>query len=275
MNGYQYEHACAAYLRKKGFRKVQVTQASRDRGADIIAFRKKEKCAVQCKYYQSPVGNKAVQEVYAAATFYGCDRAIVMTNSTFTRGAVELAESLQVELMPGVDFEKRRGLWKALFVLTLLLLIGSVYLLAARPEMPDWLSFLTKDGGKIPDGIVMTAAGVFALLCLFSVFRLSRPVALTERVADNVKADEESPEEETPESEAPASEPFDPEAYSVLYDLVNIAERSYHETEDPDEREAIYETLESAYAVLIGHEEELPEEWESPSRRWEELRKEE
>ena len=53
---------------------------------------------------------------------------------------------------------------------------------------------------------------------------------------------------------------FSVEEYSVLYDLINIAEQSFHESDDEDERESIRETLESAYSVLIGHEEELPEE---------------
>ena len=103
MDGYEFENVCAEYLRAHGFRKVLVTQASRDQGADIIAQRKKEKYAFQCKYYSTPVGNKAVQEVYAAAAFYGCDCAAVMTNNTFTKGARELAESLGVELMPGIE----------------------------------------------------------------------------------------------------------------------------------------------------------------------------
>ena len=60
-----------------------------------------------------------------------------------------------------------------------------------------------------------------------------------------------------------------------MYDLINIAEQSFHESDDEDERESIRETLESAYSVLIAHEEELPEEWDSPSERLEQLRSEE
>lgn len=266
MNGYEYELACAEYLRKKGFRDVSVTQASRDQGADIIAFRKKEKCAVQCKYYQSPVGNKAVQEVYAAATYYGCDRAIVMTNSTFTKGAIELAESLQVELMPGVDFTKRRfGLVDVLLLLVILLLFGMECVIALQPDLPEQLSFLSDLPADLKNPVLFAGIGC---LVLFLVRRITykpyRAISLAEK-----------PEQEDLSANATPQESFSVEEYSVLYDLINIAEQSFHESDDEDERESIRETLESAYSILIEHEEELPEEWDSPSERLEQLRSEE
>ena len=246
MNGYEYERACAEYLRKKGFRDVSVTQASRDQGADIIAFRKKEKCAVQCKYYQSPVGNKAVQEVYAAATYYGCDRAIVMTNSTFTKGAIELAESLQVELMPGVDFSRKRfGLFEALLLLLTAALCGAGYLIAAQADLPEPLSFLSgmqENGSKYLPAI---AVGIgLSVLCL--IWRLTRKPYR----AKGVPADPEAP------ADSSEKKVQTDEEYSVLYDLINIAEKSLRESEDEAERESIRETLERAYSVLAAHEEQ-------------------
>ena len=143
MDGYEFENVCAEYLRAHGFRKVLVTQASRDQGADIIAQRKKEKYAFQCKYYSTPVGNKAVQEVYAAAAFYGCDCAAVMTNNTFTKGARELAESLGVELMPGIEPMKRRfGALDGMMVLPVLFLLSLLAFMLVKPKLPETLSFL-------------------------------------------------------------------------------------------------------------------------------------
>ena len=278
MNGYEYELACAEYLRKKGFRDVSVTQASRDQGADIIAFRKKEKCAVQCKYYQSPVGNKAVQEVYAAATYYGCDRAIVMTNSTFTKGAIELAESLQVELMPGVDFTKRRfGLVDVLLLLVILLLFGMECVIALQPFLPEQLSFLSDLPADLKNPVLFAGIGC---LVLFLVRRLTYKPYRAREIRESAKVPTDSSSEKAAQGDSPDAtttpqEPFSVEDYSVLYDLINIAEQSFHESGDEDERESIRETLESAYSVLIAHEEELPEEWDSPSERLEQLRSEE
>ena len=98
MNGYEYESFCAEYLQSLGFYNVEVTKSSGDQGVDITGYKNGEKYAVQCKYYNSPVGNKAVQEIYSGKAFYGCQRAVVITNNTFTPHAIELANKLNVEL---------------------------------------------------------------------------------------------------------------------------------------------------------------------------------
>ena len=99
MDGYQFEEQCAIILKRKHFSKIEVTKSSGDQGVDIIAYKHRKKYGIQCKYYTYPVGNKAVQEAYAGANFYDCDKVIVMTNTTFTRSAIELAEKLDVELL--------------------------------------------------------------------------------------------------------------------------------------------------------------------------------
>ena len=82
MDVYQFEYQCAEILKRNGFSRVQVTQSSGDQGVDIIAHKHRKKYGIQCKYYSYPVGNKAVQEAYAGANFYDCDKAVVMTNLT-------------------------------------------------------------------------------------------------------------------------------------------------------------------------------------------------
>ena len=47
-----------------------------------------------------PLEIKTVQEAYAGANFYDCDKAVVMTNITFTKSATQLAQKLDVELWP-------------------------------------------------------------------------------------------------------------------------------------------------------------------------------
>lgn len=98
MDGLQFEHRCAELLRYRGFHKVTVTKGSGDQGVDILAQKNGIKFGIQCKYYSHPVGNKAIQEAYAGTDFYDCDKAMVMTNSTFTKAARELADKLEVEL---------------------------------------------------------------------------------------------------------------------------------------------------------------------------------
>lgn len=92
MDGHEFEHFCAQILAKSGFEKVSVTQGSSDQGIDIIAYRDDVKYGFQCKCYSSPIGNHAVQEVFAGKTFYQCHVGVVLTNNYFTRSAIELAK---------------------------------------------------------------------------------------------------------------------------------------------------------------------------------------
>ena len=123
-DGFEFEHRCAAFLKTKGYRKVSVTPPSGDQGIDVIAYKSGVKYGIQCKYYSAPVGNKAVQEAYSGARFYDCDRAVVMTNHTFTKAARELADKLEVELWehcsPGRETGKFRKLIHAFLFLFLL-----------------------------------------------------------------------------------------------------------------------------------------------------------
>ncbi len=102
-NGHEYEYFVAEYLRRTGYSQVEVTKGSSDFGVDVVATKDKIKYAVQCKYYSSPVNLKAVQEVVAGAPLYGCDAAMVVTNNTFTKSAVELAAANGVILLPNIN----------------------------------------------------------------------------------------------------------------------------------------------------------------------------
>lgn len=99
LDGFDYEYHVADSLRLRGYRNVEVTQASGDYGADIICYDKQgNKIAVQCKKYAGSVGIDAVQQVIGAKDFYKCSRAMVITTATFTPAAKNLAEKANVEL---------------------------------------------------------------------------------------------------------------------------------------------------------------------------------
>lgn len=101
MNGHQFEYFCAGLLEKNGFYNVEVTPGSGDQGVDILAEKDSIKYAIQCKHYSSPLSNTPIQEVNAGKIFYKCHVAAVMTNSTFTQGAIDLAQSTGVLLWDG------------------------------------------------------------------------------------------------------------------------------------------------------------------------------
>ncbi len=60
-----YEKLCALLLEKNGW-KTELTKATGDYGADIIASKRGTKIVVQCKQWTDAVGVKAVQEVHSA-----------------------------------------------------------------------------------------------------------------------------------------------------------------------------------------------------------------
>lgn len=98
--GYRYEEKVAKYLKKNGYWRVKVTQASRDLGVDITCRKGLfKKYAVQCKRYSTPVGVQAVQEVVAGKKMYRCNSAMVITNSRFTKAAELLAQKNKVKLI--------------------------------------------------------------------------------------------------------------------------------------------------------------------------------
>lgn len=98
LEGNDFEKFCKTLLEKNGFSEVQITPASGDQGADLLATRDNRRYAIQCKRYSNKLGNRPVQEVYAAQTHYWCDRAVVLTNNYFTESAKELALSTGVLL---------------------------------------------------------------------------------------------------------------------------------------------------------------------------------
>ncbi|MFK5890006.1 MAG: restriction endonuclease [Flavobacteriaceae bacterium] len=93
-----FEESISGIFRNSGWNSRK-TKSTGDQGADVIAKKEDNTCVVQCKLYSSPVGNKAVQEVYSAKNFYQGNIAVVVTNSSFTKSAKQLANSTNVILL--------------------------------------------------------------------------------------------------------------------------------------------------------------------------------
>jgi len=98
MDGWEFEEYIAELLVRNGYHHVEVTRGSGDQGVDILAEKDEISYAIQCKHYTSKIPNKAVQEAYAGARFYGCDVPVVLTNSYFFPSAMELGDEIGVEL---------------------------------------------------------------------------------------------------------------------------------------------------------------------------------
>ena len=94
----QFEQRVADEFQRLGFTSY-TTKGSGDQGADVIADYNGTVHVVQCKMYSGTVGNKAVQEVYAAKGFYNADGAVVVTTGIYSKSANSLAQKLGVILI--------------------------------------------------------------------------------------------------------------------------------------------------------------------------------
>lgn len=89
-----------------GFKKLEATKVKGDFGADLLGERNGEKLVIQVKKYSTPVNLKAVQEVYGAMAHYGAKSCWVVTSSTYTESAVNLAKSTNCTLVDGNDLDR-------------------------------------------------------------------------------------------------------------------------------------------------------------------------
>lgn len=103
LTGVEFETAVGRILSEAGWH-VTATAATGDQGADIIATKGERRVVIQAKRYSAPVGNKAVQEVVGAISFYGGTDGCVVTNSTFTPAARALAQKNNIRLIDGLRF---------------------------------------------------------------------------------------------------------------------------------------------------------------------------
>jgi len=102
MSPAEFEQRCADYLSLKGWH-ARITQYSGDQGVDVIARKSSHVLALQCKLYSSPVGNKAVQEAFAAKAYTGATKVAVVSNQRYTRSARKLASKTGVSLIHFTD----------------------------------------------------------------------------------------------------------------------------------------------------------------------------
>jgi len=104
MTGVEFENFMANVFDKKGY-DVLITPSSGDQGVDLVLTIDERKVAVQLKRYTGPVGNAAVQAVFAGMFHYKAKEAWVITTSTFTKSARQLAKSNRVRLIDGKELE--------------------------------------------------------------------------------------------------------------------------------------------------------------------------
>lgn len=120
MSGPEFERFMADVLRQKGY-EVEETPLSGDQGVDLILpDLDGKRVVIQLKRWTGPVGNNAIQATFAGMAHYQADEGWIITTSTFTKSARELAKSTSVRLID-------------------------------RDELADWLEGLREEEEGTPD----------------------------------------------------------------------------------------------------------------------------
>ena len=99
MTGKEFELFVASLYSHMGYKVEQISTGT-DQGVDIILTDDSGiRFAIQTKRWSKTVGNSAVQEVLGGKRYHRCKYAVVVTNSYFSRQAIELARRSGVKLV--------------------------------------------------------------------------------------------------------------------------------------------------------------------------------
>ncbi len=114
LTGRDFERLVTAVFSKRGYG-VEMTPYVGDWGADVVVSKDGKRTVIQAKRHKGRVGVRAVQEVLGAKGKYKADEMLVVTNSTYTKHAIELARANGVELWARDDLVnelERLAQWK-------------------------------------------------------------------------------------------------------------------------------------------------------------------
>jgi restriction endonuclease Mrr len=91
MTGLEFERFLARLLSRMGYQNLQITPIN-DQGGDLVGTSPQGlRTVVQAKRWKNALGISVVQELLGAMLHYGCHQGLIITNSTFTSAARNLA----------------------------------------------------------------------------------------------------------------------------------------------------------------------------------------
>lgn len=98
---YVFEELCATLYRRMGWQ-AHTTRKTGDGGIDVIVTKAGETRIIQCKCRtQGKVGVGPVRDLFGVVTAESAAGGILMTNGTFTEGAITWAQKRDIQLIDG------------------------------------------------------------------------------------------------------------------------------------------------------------------------------
>lgn len=111
LSWFAFERMCAHALKRRGLE--ELTRIGGDRGADLYCSKsigkQIETWVVQCKHWSRKVGPEVIRELHGARALRDADRALLVSSSAFTDGAIQTAHELGIDLVSASEFEKFNG----------------------------------------------------------------------------------------------------------------------------------------------------------------------
>lgn len=112
----EYEKYVRELFNEQGY-STELTPQSGDYGIDIFASKGEEKIAIQVKMYGNSrkVNRSAIMELHGSKDYFGCNKAILVTNGEIMPDAIEVANRLQIDLQiidcPGESNEVEKSVF--------------------------------------------------------------------------------------------------------------------------------------------------------------------
>lgn len=101
MTPQQYEEYVGLLYANKGY-DVSVSPLSNDWGIDVIAIKGDEKIGIQAKMYgesSRSVNRRVIMELYGAAAYQDCTKAVLATDGEIYPDAIEVAQKLGIDIL--------------------------------------------------------------------------------------------------------------------------------------------------------------------------------
>lgn len=98
MSALEFEEFVADLFRKKGYA-VEITQGSGDHGIDLLMRKENQLIAVQCKRWNTPVGEPVVRDFLGSLMGIGAKVGYVIAASTFTSKALSFVQDKPIKLI--------------------------------------------------------------------------------------------------------------------------------------------------------------------------------
>lgn len=98
MTGEEFEKYLGIIFQIMGYKVTLLGGTKHDYGADLIIEKNGSRTAVQAKRHRNSIDAEAVRSVYGSMNMHECNKALVVTNSSFTEHALTIAKANQVEL---------------------------------------------------------------------------------------------------------------------------------------------------------------------------------